>query len=105
MTDDMSLTPNNEPTKHSKWRSPKRLAVIGAVAAVVIVALGIAGIFFYANVLNDSPDELGASDLEAVFATTTAVADPADPATSVDPAATSVAPADPADDPAADPAA
>ena len=107
MTDDMSLTPNNEPTKHSKWRSPKRLAVIGAVAAVVIVALGIAGIFFYANVLNDSPDELGASDLEAVFATTTAVADPADPATSdpVDPAATSVAPADPAADPAADPGA
>jgi len=103
MTDDMSLTPDDSSKKRSKWRSPKRLAVIGGIAVVVIVTLGIAGIFFYANVLNDSPDELGASDLEAVFATTTAVADPAptgtvDPA---DPAATTVAPADPAADPPA----
>ena len=28
MTDDMSLTPN-EPAKHSKWRSPKRIVAVG----------------------------------------------------------------------------
>ncbi len=99
---DMSLSPD-EPTKRSKWRSPKRIAAIAAIAVVAIIALGYGAIFFYANVLNDAPDELGASDLEAVFATTT-VADPppgtADPA---DPAPTTVAPADPAADP--DPAA
>lgn len=106
MTDDMSLTPDDSSKKRSKWRSPKRLAVIGGIAVVVIVALGIAGIFFYANVLNDSPDELGASDLEAVFAATTVAADPAaattvDPPAPADPAATTVAPADPAADPPA----
>ena len=106
MTDDMSLTPDDSSKKRSKWRSPKRLAVIGGIAVVVIVALGFAGIFFYANVLNDSPDELGASDLEAVFATTTVAADPAgattvDPPAPADPAATTVAPADPAADPPA----
>src|SRR6476469_3235328 len=101
---DMSLSPD-EPTKRSKWRSPKRIAAIAAIAVVAIIALGYGAIFFYANVLNDAPDELGASDLEAVFATTT-VADPApgtaDPA---DPAPTTVAPADPAADPGDDPAA
>lgn len=106
MTDDMSLTPDDSSKKRSKWRSPKRLAVIGGIAVVVIVALGIAGIFLYANVLNDSPDELGASDLEAVFAATTVAADPAaattvDPPAPADPAATTVAPADPAADPPA----
>ena len=79
---DMSLSPD-EPTKRSKWRSPKRIAAIAAFSIVAIIALGYGAIFFYANVLNDAPDELGASDLEAVFATTT-VADPppgtADPA-------------------------
>ena len=115
MTDDMSLTPN-EPAKHSKWRSPKRLIAVVAIALVAAVGLGYGAIFFYANVLNDSPDALGASDLEAVFATTTAVADAApsdtaDPAAPADPAATTVAPADPAAttvapaDPAADTAA
>ena len=74
MTDDMSLTPN-EPAKHSKWRSPKRIIAVVAIALVAVVALGYGAIFFYANVLNDSPDALGASDLEAVFATTTAVGD------------------------------
>ncbi len=118
MTDDMSLTPN-EPAKHSKWRSPKRIVAVVAIALVAVVALGYGAIFFYANVLNDSPDALGANDLEAVFATTTAVGDaapsdtadaaaPADPAATTvapaDPAATTVAPADPAADPPADPA-
>ena len=102
MTDDMSLTPD-EPAKHSKWRSPKRIAAVAAIALVAVVALAYGGIFFYANVLNDSPDQLDESDLDAALAATTTAADaaPADSAAPgaadpADPAATTVAPADPA---------
>jgi len=110
MTDDMSLTPN-EPAKRSKKRSPKRIAAIVAIALVAMVGLAYAGIFFYAEVLNDSPDKLDESDLDAALAATTTVdppagdptttVDPADPAGTADPAATTVAPADPPADPAA----
>ncbi len=106
MTDDMTPDPPTSSKQRSKWRSPKRIAILAGIGVVAVIALVIGGVFFYANVLNDSPDKLDASDLDAALAAPTTVADPppgtADP---VDPAATTVAPADPAGDPGADPAA
>jgi len=104
---DMTPDPTDDAKHRSKWRSPKRLAIIAGVAVVAVVALAAGGIFIYANVLNDSPAELDESDLDAVFATTT-VADPPPGTDAADPAnaaATTVAAADPAGDPGADPAA
>ncbi len=84
---------------HEQQKSSKRWikwAVIGGVAAVVLF---FAGIFVYANFINDSPDALDETDLsEALTATTeaevsettTAPTDESTPTT--DPTATTAAP-------------
>lgn len=61
----------------------------GVIGLIVLVALVYGGIFFYANVLNDSPDALNSDDLSEALATTlaetpvaeTPVAEAAPPAT------------------------
>lgn len=64
MTDSDETTSGRSRTRWIKW------VVIGGVAAVVLL---FAGIFVYANFINDSPDELDDSDLsEALTATTDA---------------------------------
>jgi len=54
---DNTTTDTNTPTRTSTWI--KR----GVIGAVVLVALVYGAIFFYANVLNDSPDALDTDDL------------------------------------------
>jgi polyisoprenoid-binding protein YceI len=80
-------------------RSPMRIVMIVVAAVVAVVALGYGAIFFYANVINDSPDELDESDLADALAETTTVGDgePAatDPATT-DPARTEPTSTEPA---------
>ncbi len=49
--------------------------VLGIVGLVVLM---FAGIFFYANVINDSPDKLDASDLSNALVQTTPPADTVD---------------------------
>jgi polyisoprenoid-binding protein YceI len=70
----------------------RRWLIRGGVAVVLLVALVYGAIFFYANVLNDSPDEFDDEDLTAAVNApdpTTAAA----PGTSApDPAITSTAP-------------
>jgi polyisoprenoid-binding protein YceI len=67
-------------------QSPKRSTgkIIGIVVAalVAVVALAYGAIFFYANVINDSPDELDEGDLAAALDATTTVADSTAPAAS-----------------------
>lgn len=54
------MTDNDEPTPEtSRTRWIKRV-VLGGIATVVVL---FAGIFVYANFINDSPDELDATDL------------------------------------------
>ncbi len=67
-TDD---TPEAAPEKSSKrWI---KWVVIGVVAAVVLF---FAGIFVYANFINDSPDALDESDLSSALVATTAAPTP-----------------------------
>ena len=67
-TDD---TPEAAPEKSSKrWI---KWVVIGVVAAVVLF---FAGIFIYANFINDSPDALDESDLSSALVATTEVPTP-----------------------------
>jgi polyisoprenoid-binding protein YceI len=67
-------TSSDTPSDDSAGRSSKRWikwVVLGGVAAIVLF---FAGIFVYANFINDSPDALDESDLsDALTATTTAV--------------------------------
>ncbi len=79
-------------------RSPMRIAAIIAIAVVAVIALGYGAIFFYANVLNDAPDELDESDLDAALNATTTVGGATPVATSAvtDPVATDPAASDPA---------
>ncbi len=90
------MTDNDEQQKSSrrwiKW------VVIGGVGAVVLF---FAGIFVYANFINDSPDALDETDLSnALTATTEAAAPETSAATTdestpdTDPSATTVAPDD-----------
>lgn len=71
-------------------RSPKRIAAIIGIAVVAVIALGYGAIFFYANVLNDAPDELDESDLDAAVNATTTV----DGAAPTDTAGADTAPVD-----------
>ena len=93
------------PTDGPRTRSPKRIVGIVAIAVVAVVALAYGAIFFYANVLNDSPDKLDESDLDAALTATTtldpgATASPADTA-APDSAAPDTVAADTAPDTAA----
>lgn len=67
---DMSNTADSpQPTTTSTSTWIKR----GLVGAVVLVALAYGAIFFYANVLNDSPDALDADDLSEALEPATEV--------------------------------
>jgi polyisoprenoid-binding protein YceI len=83
--DPTSTTPE---TPKSPWRFAKWVA-IGLVAAV---ALMYAGIFFYANVLNDAPDALDSNDLAE------SLAEPTDATPTDDAPADDVTEEAPADD-------
>jgi polyisoprenoid-binding protein YceI len=77
-TTDSSPTPSNpHNARRSRW--VKRV-VFGAIAAVVLF---FGAVLLYAKVINDSPDELGVSDLDAVLSidagSTSGVAVPTDP--------------------------
>ena len=68
-------TPSAGPDQHPQ-KSPKRWikwVVIGVVAAIVLF---FAGIFIYANFINDSPDALDESDLSNALVATTDVLSP-----------------------------
>lgn len=78
-----TITPNHEPTGGiPKWA---KRTVLGLVAAVVLF---FGAIFLYAEVLNDSPDEFTASDLDAALevGSTTTPSAPATTATTTPPA-------------------
>ena len=65
------MTENNESNDTSetaRTTSASTWLKRGLVAAVALVALGYGAIFFYANVLNDSPDALDGSDLSDAVA-------------------------------------
>ncbi len=59
----------------STKRSPGKIIGIVVAALVAVVALAYGAIFFYAEVLNDSPDELDEGDLAAALDATTTVGD------------------------------
>ena len=61
-----------EPT--STKRSPMRIVLIVVAALVAVVALAYGAILFYANVINDSPDELDEGDLADALAGTSTIA-------------------------------
>jgi polyisoprenoid-binding protein YceI len=89
-TDD---TPSDSPSDAAAATSSKRWikwVVIGAVAAVVLF---FAGIFVYANFINDSPDALDATDLSDALVATTEAADTATTAPATDQPPTSEVPA------------
>jgi len=54
------VTDNDEPTPATSRKRWIKRVVLGGIAAVVLL---FAGIFVYANFINDSPDELDATDL------------------------------------------
>ncbi|MFK8025530.1 MAG: YceI family protein [Ilumatobacter sp.] len=55
---------DNTPDADEKTKTPASTWIKrGLIAAVAAVALGYGAIFFYANVINDSPDALDADDL------------------------------------------
>jgi polyisoprenoid-binding protein YceI len=54
-------------TQDEKKRSPLRWIKWVVIGLVAVVALGYGAIFFYTEVINDSPDKLGTSDLEEVL--------------------------------------
>ncbi len=57
------MSTDDVPQDESSKRSPMRIVLIVVAALVAVVALAYGAIFFYANVINDSPDELDESDL------------------------------------------
>ncbi len=69
------MSVDDAPEGTSSKRSPMRIVLIVVAALVAVVALAYGAIFFYANVINDSPDELDESDLADALEETTTVAD------------------------------
>jgi polyisoprenoid-binding protein YceI len=68
VTDDIE-TPESSPAPEQKSRTRYiKWVVLGIVGLVVLM---FAGIFFYANVLNDAPDKLDAGDLSNALVQTT----------------------------------
>jgi polyisoprenoid-binding protein YceI len=95
VTDDIE-TPESSPAPEQKSRTRYiKWVVLGIVGLVVLM---FAGIFFYANVINDAPDKLDASDLSNALVQTTL------PSGTVDVRESVPAPTTPSDAPAADPA-
>jgi polyisoprenoid-binding protein YceI len=86
-------TTDSSPTPPRQSRWVKRL-VFGAIAAVVLF---FGAVLLYAKVINDSPDELGVSDLDAALSidaeSTSAVAVSTDPPAVTDPPAATDPPA------------
>lgn len=68
MTPTDSTTPDDTPESNDTMKWVKR----GVIGLVALVALVYAGIFFYANVLNDSPDALDEDSLAEALAEPTA---------------------------------
>jgi polyisoprenoid-binding protein YceI len=68
------MSTGDVPQDESTKRSPKRIVLIVVAALVAVIALAYGAIFFYANVINDSPDELDESDLADALGATTTVA-------------------------------
>lgn len=85
-------TTDSSPTPRRRSRWVKRV-VFGAIAAVVLF---FGAVLLYAKVINDSPDELGVSDLDAALSidaeSASAVAVPTDPPAVTEPAVVSVVP-------------
>jgi polyisoprenoid-binding protein YceI len=83
-----------EPTHADPKRSrTKKILIWVAIGVVAAIALGYGAIWFYAEVLNDSPDALDESDLGAALAGTVAAPPPADTAAADTVPAGSTAPA------------
>jgi polyisoprenoid-binding protein YceI len=83
MNDDTPGTPETADDSTHGTRFPKWLTW-GLLGALGVLVIGYGLIFLYAKVINDSPDELGTSDLDAALAaddTTATTATPATPAT------------------------
>lgn len=76
-------------TRTRKW------LIGGGIGVVALIALVYGAIFFYANVINDSPDRLDSDDLTAAVNATTApsasTTDPADDSTTTDTATSTTA--------------
>ena len=83
---DIPTTPENPARRVPRW------AKWTVIVAVIAVMLFFGGIFLYAKVINDAPDELSAADLDAALSVE-AADDTVAPATSIAPATTTNAPA------------
>jgi polyisoprenoid-binding protein YceI len=83
---DIPTTPEPSARRMPRW------AKWTAIGAVVAVALFVGGIFLYAKVINDAPDELSAADLDAALSVE-AADDTVTPVTSVAPVTATDAPA------------
>jgi polyisoprenoid-binding protein YceI len=64
----MSTPPDPATTSDATGSRFPRWLKWGLLGALTVLVVGYGLIFLYAKVLNDSPDELGQSDLDAVFA-------------------------------------
>ena len=100
MTNDDATMPVSDPDGGPAFPKWLKWGLIGALAVLV---LGYGAIFLYAKVINDSPDELDESDLDAALSIDDTTPEPAEepaaePAaddTDDEPAAETTAPADP----------
>lgn len=74
----MTSPHDTPPSAETADRRFPRWLTWAVVAVVAIVVVGYGLILLYAKVLNDSPDELGTSDLDAALAGAAPAGDPAD---------------------------
>lgn len=81
----------NAPDANPTLARPPRWLKRSLIAGIVAVGLLFGGILLYAKVINDSPDQLGITDLNEALSTDTGSTDPASDPPVTDPPATQTA--------------
>jgi polyisoprenoid-binding protein YceI len=91
----------NTPDENPNHARPSRWLKRSLIVAVAAVVLLFGGILLYAKVINDSPDQLGITDLNEALSTDTRSTDPASGPPATDPPATEASATDPSSTPTA----